>query len=79
MQATMGATRVILSFLVGTFLKSQKKQVRDQPHGIVVKSCALLQWPGVCGLGSQVQTYTTHQAMLWQQPIYKIEEDWHRC
>ena len=22
---------------------------------------------------------TAHQAMLWQHPTYKIEEDWHRC
>ena len=36
------------------------------------------------GLGLQVQIpgvdlYTTHQAMLWQCPTYKIEEDWQRC
>ena len=23
--------------------------------------------------------HTTHQAMLWWHPIYKIEEDCHRC
>ena len=23
--------------------------------------------------------HTTHQAMLWWRPTYKIEEDWHRC
>ena len=33
--------------------------------------------------GSQVQIlgidlHTTHQAMLWQHPIHKMEEDWHR-
>ena len=22
---------------------------------------------------------TTCQAMLWQHPIHKVEEDWHRC
>ena len=33
----------------------------------------------VLGFGSWVQTYTTHQAMLWWHPTYKIEEDWHRC
>ena len=32
----------------------------------------------VCGFRSQVQTYTTRQLMLWLQPMYKIEEDWHR-
>ena len=34
--------------------------------------------------GSQVQIlgtdlHTTHQAMLWRHPTYKIEEDWHGC
>ena len=34
--------------------------------------------------GSQVQIpgmdlHTTHQAMLWEHLIYKIEEYWHRC
>ena len=33
--------------------------------------------------GSQVQIpgvdlYTAHQAILWQRPTYKMEEDWHR-
>ena len=23
--------------------------------------------------------HTTHQAVLWQHPTYKMEEDWHRC
>ena len=23
--------------------------------------------------------HTPHQAMLWQHPTHKIEEDWHRC
>ena len=31
------------------------------------------------GFGSQVRTYTTHQAMLWWQLTYKVEEDWHKC
>ena len=22
---------------------------------------------------------TAHQAMLWWRPVYKVEEDWHRC
>ena len=34
--------------------------------------------------GSQVwipgaDLHTTGQAMLWQGPAYRIEEDWHRC
>ena len=47
--------------------------------GIVVKSSML----HFSGLGSQVQILGTdlqtgHQAMLWQCPTYKMEEDWHR-
>ena len=26
-----------------------------------------------------VDLHTTHQAVLWQRPTYKMEEDWHRC
>ena len=26
-----------------------------------------------------VDLHTAHQAMLWQHPTYKTEEDWHRC
>lgn len=51
-----------------------------QPGGVMVKfahSASVAQ-------GSQLQIsgmdlYTTHQAMLWWLPTYKIEEDWHRC
>ena len=47
--------------------------------GVIKFSCSAL----VAG-GSQVPipvmvVHTTHQAMLWQHPTYKIEEDWHRC
>ena len=43
----------------------------------MVESCALLWWPGVQLPGADL--HTTHQAMLWQHPIYKIEEDWPGC
>ena len=32
-----------------------------QPHGQVVKVLCTLLWVQVCGFGSQVQTYSTHQ------------------
>ena len=57
-----------------------KNNLRGQPGGLVVEvtPSASTAW------GSQVQMlgmdlHTTHQAMLWQHPICKIEEDWHRC
>ena len=60
-------------------VKKQKK-ARCWPSNIVVKfACsALVAW------GLQVQMvgmdlHTPHQAMLWQHPTYKIEEDWHTC
>uniref|UniRef100_A0A8C4PL18 Serine/threonine-protein kinase TAO3 n=1 Tax=Equus asinus asinus TaxID=83772 RepID=A0A8C4PL18_EQUAS len=33
----------------------------------------------VHGFGSWAQTYTTHQALLWWHPTYKIEEVGHGC
>ena len=57
-----------------------EKRKRGWPGGIVVKFlCSTLAvW------GSQVwilgtDLHTAHQAMLWQDPTYKIEEDWHEC
>ena len=57
-----------------------KKITRGWPGGVVVKfvhSASVVR-------GSLVQisgadTHTAHQAMLWQRPTYKIEEDGHRC
>ena len=47
-----------------------------QPHGVVVKFiCSAL----VAGSSQvripDVDLHTTHQAMLWWHPTYKIEED----
>ena len=54
--------------------------LKGQPGGVVVKFArsALVAWR------SQVWTpgmdlYTARQAMLYQHPTYKAEEDWHRC
>ena len=50
------------------------------PGGIVVKfTCSAL-----AAQGSRIQIlgadlHSAYQAMLWQHPTYKIEEDWHRC
>ena len=48
------------------------------PGGTVVKFAC----PASVAWGSRVQIqgadlHTAHQAMLWQHPTYKIEEDWH--
>ena len=51
---------------------------RGQPSGVVK-----LVHSALVSRGSQVQLpgtdlHTARQARLWQHPIYKIEEDWHR-
>ena len=47
-----------------------------QPHGVVVESGML----SFGSLGLDLGTDLYHSAaMLWQQPTYKVEEDWHRC
>ena len=58
-----------------------KKQLTwGWPHGVVVKfTCS-----ASVALVSQVlipvvDLHTTCQAMLWQRPTYKTEEDWHSC
>ena len=38
-------------------------------HSTAVAQCLWIQIPGT-------DLYTAHQAMLWQHPTYKIEEDW---
>ena len=51
-----------------------------QPGGTVVRfshSALAVQGLWVWILG--VDLHTTHQAMLWQHPTYRMEEDWHRC
>ena len=54
--------------------------MKSWPDGIVVKFvCSTL---GAWGSWVQIMDtglHTAHQAMLWQWPTYKIEEDWHRC
>ena len=52
---------------------------RGWPGGIVVKFARST----LAAQGSQVQIpradlHTAHQAMLWQHPTYKTEEDWHQ-
>ena len=56
------------------------KYFRGQPGGIVVKfahSASVAQGSQVWILGADL--HTTHQAVLWWHPTYKIEEYWHRC
>ena len=60
--------------------KTDKNRTSGQPSGVVVKFAhsasaaqgSLVQMPGA-------DLHTAHQDMLWQCPIYKAEEDWHRC
>ena len=58
----------------------QKELFRGWPGGVVVgfvysTSAGWSSWLWIPG----VDPHTTHQAMLWQCPTYKIEEDWHKC
>ena len=57
-----------------------KKAPENQgwPRGAAVKfmQSALAE---VHRFGSWVWTHIAYQAMLWQHPTYKIEEDWPRC
>ena len=56
------------------------KRIKGQAGGIVVKfvhSALVAKSSWVLIPGSDL--YTTHQAMLWRCPTYKMEEDWHRC
>ena len=57
-----------------------KDSNRVRLGGIVVKfacSASATRGPQVQILGADL--HTAHQAILWQYPIYKIEEDWYRC
>ena len=52
---------------------------RGQPSGIVVKfACsALVAWGSWVWIPG-ADLHIAHQAMLWQCPTYKVEEDWHQ-
>ena len=56
-----------------------KIRFRGQPGGVAVEfvypiSVAQCLQVWISG----VDLHTAHQAMLWQRPTYKLEEDWHR-
>ena len=58
----------------------EKKKLRGRPGGVVVK----FTYSTSVAQGFQVQIpgadlYMAHRAMLWQQPTYKIEDEWHKC
>ena len=68
---------IILAF--PTFFQNER-DVWGLPSGIVAKftcSTSVVQDFRVPLLGADL--HTTRQAILWQHPIYKIEEDWHGC
>ena len=56
-----------------------KEKGMGRPHGVVVESGVLCF--GGPGLWVQILGTDLHHssAMLWQQTMYKVEEDWHRC
>ena len=60
-----------------TIFKNQ--DMRGQPGSIVVGfTCSSLAvWGSQVGI-LDTDLYTAHQAMLWQHPACKIEEDWNR-
>ena len=65
---------------MGNYPHFKKISLWSQSGGIVVKfacSAAAAQGSRIWILGMDL--HTTQQAMLWRQPKYKIEEDWHRC
>ena len=50
------------------------------PKGAVVKfTCSTSAAQGLHVQIPGANPHTVHQAMQWQHPTYKVEEDWHRC
>ena len=49
------------------------------PSGVMIKfvPSTSVAW-GLWFQIPDVDLLTAHQAMVWQHPIYKVEEDWHR-
>ena len=57
-----------------------KARYIGQSSGVVVKfTCSTLVAQGLQVQVLDVDLHTAHQAILWQHPTYKAEEDWHRC
>ena len=56
-----------------------KDEFRGQPCGLVVKFSAL--HLGGLGLWVWILGMDLHHWLdtLWQQPTYKVEDDWHKC
>ena len=57
-----------------------KREIWGPASGVAVKfMCSALagrgSWVWIPGMNLRI----THQAMLWQHPAHKIEENWHRC
>ena len=58
----------------------KQRGVWGWPGSIVVTfTCSALVAQGLWLWIPGADLHTTHQAMLWQHPSDKIEEDWHRC
>ena len=70
----------IIQRLLPEIFSSLKTESRGQPGGVVGKfvfppSVAQIVWVGILS----TDLHIAHQAMLWQHPAYKMEEDWHKC
>ena len=61
--------------------KDQKYMAfRGRPGAVVVKfMCYTSMAQGPWLQNPSADLHTTHQTTLWQSPIGKVEEDWHRC
>ena len=73
---------VIISTLTlninGLNIGIKRQRLRGSPVAEWLSLVCSTSMAWVRGFRSQMQTYITHQDMLWWQPTYKIEEDWHR-
>ena len=58
-------------------MKQKLDMIWGRPRVLVVKF-SMLRY-GSPGLFPDMDLYHLLAATLWWQPIYKIEEDWHRC
>ena len=73
-------TSFYLSFSFWHIFCYLKRLFRGQPHGAEAKfphSALVAQDSQIWIQGAEL--LTAHQAMLWQCPPYKLEEDRHRC
>ena len=61
-------------------MTDKKPDQRSQPRGVAVSSAcsASVAWGSRVQIPGAGRPTPLIKAMLWQQPTYKIKEDWHR-